>query len=200
MAAHMIRGFHLLLAGLFAGMGVGVSIASGAVFQAVAAGGVGGVAPGGSPTQPFQSGDVAGLLLLARVFHFIDPLRGALALALIASSAALMLRSTRRFAAVRLGLVLLLAALQGYHSLSLRPALEGTRDALVQGQAVTTASATADSNAPAPLSAALAFQRRAFALLALQSLLASCLLIAEPFAQVRTARDIAREWTRHGRE
>jgi hypothetical protein len=173
MAARMIRGFHLLLAGLFAGMGIGVMIASGAIFQAL-------------------QKDVGGALsLLDHVFHFIDPLRSAIAMALIASSAALMLRSTRRFGGVRIGLAVLLAGIQGYHVFALRPALDSAGAGLTAPASA--AAPVAENRATTP-PAALSLQRRSFTLLGLQSLLAAILLVAEPFARMRSERDIAQDW------
>ncbi len=202
MAAQLIRGFHLLLAGLFAGIGVGVMVACGALFQAVS--GDADSAQAGGAFEPLRLyAEIDVLLLIARVFQFIDPLRGAIALALIASSAALMLRSTRRFGFARIGIAVLLTAIQGYHAFSLKPALDSARNELVdRSSSEAPASRPEPSTAAAPSEsppAAFAMQRRAFTLLGLQSLLAAALLVAEPFARMRTARDIAQAWLRSAR-
>lgn len=172
MAPGLIRGFHVLLAGLLAGSAVGIIIAGGVVFQ------------------HFAEDRAAALTLIERIFHFFDPLRTALVLALVASSFALMLRSRPFPARVRVGLVLLLGVLQAWHVFALEPSS-------IRAETIVSSSATRPASDIA-LKAAYANEirrsRKMFAVLLAQSFLAAVLLLIEPLTIPLTEREIAEGW------
>ncbi len=172
MAPGLIRGFHVLLAGLLAGSAVGIIIAGGVVFQ------------------HFADDRAAALTLIERIFHFFDPLRTASVLALVASSFALMLRSRPLPARVRVGLVLALAALQAWHVFALRPSS-------IHPETTVSSSATRPASNIA-MKAAYATElrqcRKMFAVLLAQSFLAAVLLLMEPLSTPLTEREIAEGW------
>ena len=173
MASGLIRGFHLLLAGLLAGSGVGVIIACGVVFQ------------------HFADDRMTALAISDRIFYFFDPLRVAATLALVASSFALMLRSRPAAASIRLGLVVVLLAVQGWHVLAIKPALRQSPApvSLANTQPALELAAVLRADA-----STLRLYRRMFIVLLGQCLLAAVLLVSETMSQPLSRDEIAAGW------
>lgn len=173
MASGLIRGFHLLLAGLLAGAGVGVIISCGVVFQ------------------HFADERVTALAISDRIFELFDPLRTAATLALIASSFALMLRSRAAAASVRLVLVVVLLALQGWHVFGIKPALRSSPSQVVAADTQPAADFAATARADATT---LRLYRRMFMVLLGQCFLAAMLLVSEAMSQPLSRDEIAAGW------
>ena len=173
MASGLIRGFHLLLAGLLAGAGMGVIISCGVVFQY------------------FADDRVTALAISDGIFQLFDPLRTAATLGLIASSFALMLRSRAAAASVRLALVVALLALQGWHVFGIKPALRQSPPAVVSAATQPAVDLAAAARADATT---LRLYRRMFVVLLGQCFLAAALLVSEPLSQPLSRDEIAAGW------
>ena len=172
MASGLIRGFHLLLAGLLAGSGVGILITCGVLFE------------------QFLDDRSTALRLTHRVLHFYDPLRTAAVLALAASSLAMMLRSRKLAGRVRFAGVLALVFLQGWHVFGIRPGLnQSTPIATVVAQPAVELAPAAQVNADL-----LRRYRQAFGVMLGQCLIAAMLLAGEALARPLSAGEIADGW------
>jgi hypothetical protein len=182
----LIRGFHLLLAGLVFGTGIGVVIAAGAIYAGL--------------RDDFASADA----IVNHVYTLLSSLRATSVLALLASSIAQVLRTRRGMIWARIGLVGIIVAIQGVVSLRLEPRLRDLRPAVVTDRAnqadpgstnqPTTQAATSGASSDAERTTYLQSRGFLFKLILAQSLLAAVLLVAEGFADVRTKEQIARAW------